>query len=183
MTTPQTSATPLPEPASTDHLASRLESLVGELVSCYEQLLGLAEQRLEAIRASNAQSLASCVRRENEIVQRVASLEAERSAVITPLASGMGSEHEGATRISWVARRLKGPEGERIGAMCAQLKSLAERLGAINEVARQAAEHLAKHMTGLLHAVSRHLNHAKTYSRAGSMNAGPRIVSSIDLSS
>ncbi len=165
-----------------DEMAQRLERLVRELVSCYEGLVSLAESRLEAIRSSNAQNLAACIRQENQLVQAIAGLERERSEVVTALAHRMGSEKESATKITWIARRLKGPEGERITTLCDTLKRLAQQLGSLNEVARIAAEHLANHMTGLLQAVSRHLNHAKTYSRSGSVEAGARVVSSLDIS-
>ncbi|GAB4544229.1 MAG: hypothetical protein Tsb0013_01170 [Phycisphaerales bacterium] len=166
---------------STDPMPARLESLVSELVSCYERLVALAGVRLEAIRQSDARGLASCVREENQIVQRVAELERERADVVGVLAERMGSSARSSTRITWIARRLKGPEGERIAGKCETLRALASSLHATNTVARQAAEHLSNHMTGLLQAVARHLNHAKTYSRTGGVDAGARVVSALDI--
>ena len=165
----------------TDAMPARLDSLVRELVTCYERLVSLSSSRLDAIRSSNAKALALCVREENATVQRVAELERERADVVGHLARTMGSSAEGATRITWIARRLKGPEGERIGTMCETLRTLANTLTAANEIARQAAEHLEAHMTGLLQAVAAHLNHAKTYSRTGGVDAGARVVSSLDI--
>ncbi|MEM1422777.1 MAG: flagellar protein FlgN [Planctomycetota bacterium] len=170
-----------PHANATDPMTARLEALVADLVTCYERLVSLATSRLDAIRSSDARALALCVREENATVQRVAELERERGDVVSALAQRLGSSAQGSTRITWIARRLKGPEGERIGAMCETLRTLAAKLQSLNEVARQAAEQLATHMTGLLQAVARHLNHAKTYSRTGGVDAGPRVVSSLDI--
>lgn len=163
--------------------AERLETIVRDLVQCYELLCASAEERLEAMRRSDARALASRIAAENRVVQRLAELEAERSTLVSSMAERLGSEYGSATKITWIARRLKGQESERIASLCAHLKGLGARLKSTNEVARQAAEHLAQHMTGLLQTVSQHLNHAKTYSRSGGVDAGPRVVSSLDISS
>lgn len=166
----------------TDPDAERLAALVDELVRSYEALVALADERLDAIRTSEARRLASCVRRENQIVQRVAEIERERMDVVASLARTLGSDKGGATRVTWIARRIEGDVGEPLLDQCARLRSLGEALRAKNAVAKTAAEHLAGHMTGLLQAVARHLNHAKTYSRNGGVDAGARVVSSLDIS-
>jgi ElaB/YqjD/DUF883 family membrane-anchored ribosome-binding protein len=169
--------------STTAEQGAELERLVDQLVESYEELVSLADERLDGIRSSDAARMARCIERENVIVQRVATLERERERIVGTMAAALGSKSGSATRITWIARRIEGAIGERIDAKCAHLRGLGERLASKNSVARSAAEHLAQHMTGLLQAVRRHLNHAQTYSRAGAVDAGARVVSSLDIRS
>jgi hypothetical protein len=53
----------------------------------------------------------------------------------------------------------------------------------VNAAARSAADTLARHMDGLMRSVARELNHSKTYSSRGRVDAGPSVVSALDISS
>lgn len=182
MPTPPITGSAQPRPHDASELAQRLGTLMDELVDSYSSLVELARERETAIRTSDAQRLAGCIRRENAIVQRIAELDRQRGEVVDAIAPMLGSQHGAATRVSWVAERIGGAERERLRVLIARLREVTATLTALNEVCRVAAEALASHMTGLLHAVARHLNHAKTYSRGGRVEAGARVVSSLDIS-
>jgi hypothetical protein len=162
---------------------ARLEVVLDRFNEAYEALLATARERLEAIRASDASRLADCIGRESLVVQRIAELDGERDRLVRELGRAMELADSGPVRMSLIASRLEGDEGERMRAGVARLRERIEELRVVNEVSRSAAELLAAHMTGLLRAVSRHLNHAKTYSRQGAVDAGPRVVSALDVKS
>lgn len=174
------------EPVATDAgeaLAHELERVMDELVGCYRRLVLLARQRHGAIRGADRAGLAACVRAENEVVQAVASAERRRVAVVGELAGRLGSREGSQTRVTWVASALGGERGERIGAVAEELRGLIGELLEENRASRIAAESLARHMDGLVRQVAAALNHARTYGRGGSVEAGPRVVSALDVRS
>ncbi|MFU8828182.1 MAG: flagellar protein FlgN [Phycisphaerales bacterium] len=166
-----------------DPLVDEIEQLLRQLVVNYEQLLSLAELHLEAIRKADVDQLATCIGQENRIIQRVAEIEKRRLHVVGDLADVLGSPDETQTTMSWIAERIRGERGGRLAAMARHLREVIGRMTVINESARSAAETLAKHMDGLMRSVARELNHAKTYSSRGRVDAGPAVVSGLDISS
>lgn len=164
-------------------LRSALERLVDGLLECYEGLDGVGVRRMAAIRGARASELSSCVGEENELVQRIAELEKHRLVIVGAYAERLGSREKAQTRLSWIAERLGGDEGERIGRKVERLRGLMVRVQSGNEVAREAAGSLATHMRGLLRKVSEKLNHARTYGRGGLVEAGAQVVSALDVRS
>jgi hypothetical protein len=72
------------------------------------------------------------------------------------------------------------------GRLLGLARTLRETIMAVkheNRIARATAEALAQHMAGLMRTVAAHLNHAKTYGRAGTVDAGPSVVSALDVTS
>ncbi len=180
-------APPKPEPrgwiASDDPLIDELEQILRQLVVHYEQLHSLANLHLEAIRKADVDQLSVCIAQENRIIQAVAESEKRRLHVVGDIADILGSPEESQTTMSWIAERIRGDRGSRLAAMARHLRSVIAAMSEVNTAARQAAETLAKHMDGLMRSVARELNHAKTYSNRGRMDAGPAVVSALDLSS
>lgn len=166
-----------------DPLVCELESLMRELLVRYERMGTACEARLEAIRHADGASLARCIGGENEIVQEIAELEKRRIGVVGRLAERLGSPARTQTTMSWIASRVADPVRGRLLGMATALREAIERVRSRNEVSRRAAESLAAHMSGLLRTVSQHLNHAKTYGRAGTVDVGPSVVSALDVTS
>jgi len=95
----------------------------------------------------------------------------------------LGSPAETQTTMSWIAERVRGDKGGRLAAMARHLREVIGEMTEVNNAARSAADTLAKHMDGLMRSVARELNHAKTYSNRGRVDAGPAVVSALDISS
>lgn len=176
-----------PEPrgwiASDDPLIDELEQILRQLVVHYEQLHSLANLHLDAIRKADVDQLSVCIAQENRIIQAVAESEKRRLHVVGDIADILGSPQESQTTMSWIAERIRGDRGSRLAAMARHLRSVIAEMTEVNTAARHAAETLSKHMDGLMRSVARELNHAKTYSNRGRMDAGPAVVSALDLSS
>jgi hypothetical protein len=64
-----------------------------------------------------------------------------------------------------------------------RLRALLTRVRRDNEVSGRAAASLSEHMGGLVRALTREMNHAKTYGRRGFVEAGPAVTSSVDVKS
>ena len=178
---------PKPEPrgwiAADDPLVDELETLLRQLIVHYEQLRSLAELHLEAIRNAAVDQLSTCIAQENAIIQKVAEIEKRRLHVVGDIADVLGSPAETQTTMSWIAERIRGDRGGRLAAMARHLRRVIAEMTEVNNAARSAADTLAKHMDGLMRSVARELNHAKTYSSRGRVDAGPAVVSALDISS
>lgn len=178
---------PKPEPrgwiASDDPLIEELEGMLRQLIVHYEQLHSLAKLHLEAIRRADVDQLSTCVAQENSIIQKVAEVEKRRLHVVGDIADVLGSPAETQTTMSWIAERVRGDKGGRLAAMARHLREVIGEMTEVNNAARSAADTLAKHMDGLMRSVARELNHAKTYSNRGRVDAGPAVVSALDISS
>ncbi len=176
-----------PEPrgwiADDDPLIDELERMLRQLVVHYEQLLSLSRMHLEAIREADIERLSVCIGQENTIIQAVAEIEKRRLHVVGDIADILGSPDETQTTMSWIAERIRGDRGGRLAAMARHLRSVIGELTEVNTAARSAADTLSKHMDGLMRSVARELNHAKTYSSRGRVDAGPSVVSALDISS
>jgi hypothetical protein len=66
-------------------------------------------------------------------------------------------------------------------AMADRLRSLIERVQREHRAIRSASETLGEHMRGLIQQVRGRLSCAGTYGRGGSVEAGGRVYSSVDV--
>lgn len=180
-------ATATPRQAAPQGVASdpahQLEAILHELISVHERLLEQAHQRRDAMRRADMQALASGIERESQLVQEVAEIEKRRLRVVGALAERMGSERKTQTTVTWIAERLDEPLRGPLYTLAHRLRGLVKELRGENETARAAAEMLALHMQGLMRQVSARLSHTHTYGRAGSVEVGARVVTSLDLTS
>lgn len=183
----QVAAPSKPEPrgwiAEDDPLIDELEQMLRQLVVHYEQLLSLARMHLDAIRKADVERLSACIGQENAIIQQVAEIEKRRLHVVGDIADILGSPEQTQTTMSWISGKIRGGRGGRLEAMARHLRGVIGEMTGVNQAARGAAETLSKHMDGLMRSVAKELNHAKTYSSRGRVDAGPAVVSSLDLSS
>ena len=116
-------------------------------------------------------------------MQEIAEIEKRRIGVVGRFAERLGSPARSQTTMRWLAERVEEPARGRLLGLAGSLRATIETVRGENRVARVAAEALSQHMTGLMKTVAAHLNHAKTYGRAGTVDAGPAVVSSLDVTS
>lgn len=150
--------------------ADQLEAIMRDLVICYEQMLTFAKHRRDAIRAADTDRLAACVRQENTLVQQVAEIEKRRISVVRALAESLGSDQREQTTVSWIASRL-GDAGGSLRILADHLRATIAKVTEINNVTKQAAETLAKHMRGIIDATARKRSFVTTYKSTGGMAA------------
>lgn len=164
-----------------DQHVAQLETLMRELIDCYQRMSVLAGLRHDAIKAASPSRLAGCIGEENLLVQRVAELEKQRVRIVSALAARFQSPDKAATRISWIADRLPGPTGERLRRMATELRELITALVKKNDAIKAAAEMLSSHVDALIKSVAASLNHAKTYGRRGVVAQGARVTTALDM--
>ncbi len=162
-------------------LAGEVERILCDLDAQFQRLGALAKERLEAMRSADTARLARCIASENDAVQAVAEIERRRIVAVGRLAARFESQAGAQTRVSWLAERVGGSIGERIGRRADELKQGIAGLRKANEVARLAALNLSAHMEGLWRQAAQALNHSKTYGRQGLVAPGAAVVSAIDM--
>jgi hypothetical protein len=179
-----------------DPAVEELERLLRGLLAEHGELLTLAAEHRAAISKADSSALAACVRRQNEVVQRVADLERRRMALMGQLlerlrpagaARGPGSASQSVVpdrpTITSIARALPEPVRARLIAVAERLRELLERLHREHLVLKEAATALAGHMEGVMRQVGRAFSHAGTYGRRGAMDGAVQVISGIDLRS
>ncbi|MEM9082517.1 MAG: flagellar export chaperone FlgN [Planctomycetota bacterium] len=157
-----------------------LEAVVIELIGAYQELETLGQEQHEAMRYAQPAVIAECVRRQNEVVQRITKGEQRRASVVASLAERIGAEEKSATRITRIAASCAADDQERLQQAAETLKESIARVTKLNEVSRRSAESLAKHMQGLWGQIGAELSHAGTYSSAGAVAKGTAVMSSLD---
>lgn len=158
----------------------RLAELLDELSRAYVSLEACAEARDGAIRAADLAALGQAVSDESAVVQTIAEIEQRRGRVSEAIADALGAVSVRDVTAGWIAERVPAAR-ERLETAGAELRSRIERVQRRNAASRVALETLSAHMRGLLQSTERRMSHAGVYGRRGSVEAGARVLSSMDL--
>lgn len=185
MPQPAPASKPAQKPAGSvfDGSLHELEQILRDMIAHHEQLADLAGVRHEAMRRADTEALGSCIQAENEVVQQIANTEKRRIRVVGAIAAELGSPAKNQTRLSWIAERCPDGPRKRLEHLSTRLRETITRLHDRNAVLQAAAETLARHMNGIRRQIAATLNHAKTYGRKGAVDAGPSVVSAVDIRS
>lgn len=169
-----------PNPTRTpDSTADRLDALLIELTSAYDRLDEIADARQRAISSADLAALSNTVRDENEIIQRVAQLDAERASIVRDLAQEPRLD-PATTTLSQLAHRVADPARDALLDGARRLRTLIEKVQMKNAATRMAAEKLARHMQGLLRTAEGWHSHSGAYGRSGAVRAGAAVVTALD---
>lgn len=165
-------------------LATELETLMGSLREIYESLAQRLEEHQAAIRAASTRAIEVAVQAEETLIQRLAGLEQKRREVVAKAASAhpaLAKAHGSQITLSMLAAFT--PEKQRLSGLADSLRVLIDTVNARLKIVREATAQLLIHMQAIASQVSAGFNHAKTYGRAGKIDAGPAVVSALDLRS
>lgn len=170
-----------PQP-TVDELAVLLETTLARTLEEYRSLRKLIVRRRDALRRADARAIASAADEERRALARIADLDRVRGETALSLATRLGVA--GATaaslKLNDLTPRLPAQRSESVAVVATLLRDEIEACRRDSSVLRTAAEALAQHVTGVVHAVHRALSGAETYSRAGRL-AVAAPIRSIDL--
>ena len=168
---------------ASEHLAREFTSLVERLTREHARLLSLAERRKRAFARADIRDIRATVLEESEAVQTIASMERERESLAQRAAARLGVESPegGAPTLRAIASCFEEPDRSRLLAMAESLRALIVRVRQENESVREAAEHLATHMRGLLQTVEHKLSTSGAYGPSGSVGVGPAVLTAMDV--
>ncbi len=164
-----------------DAMAEQLGVVLTDLAHEYEMLEKLAAEREEALAEARVGDLGATLTAESAVVQRVAEIEPRRAAIAGFFAERFEFAGEGEPSATWIAERVDGVRGEELREAASTLRVLIERVRGAGEATRSAAETLARHMRGIVASAERQMSHTGAYGRVGRVQAGPAVVSALDV--
>ncbi len=161
--------------------SARLEGALRALAEQYALLEAIGGERIAAVRRADLPAIGAAMGRENEVVQRIASLDQARGAAASELAGAVGAPAGEGARASALAQRGGEPARGALLEAAGALRSLVERVHEQSRRAFDGAQALASHMQGLIRLAERRLSHSGAYGRRGVVEPGPAVVSALDV--
>jgi hypothetical protein len=172
-----------PKPAPTPPLPAGVEQLdacLSALVAEHERLLAVTGEHRAALAGADLRALNDCIRRQNDIVQRISEIEQRRRSAATMLI-GQPRPGDPELTIAQVSSRVPEPGRSRLASLTARLRDLLNQIHREHQALRIAAQELSNHMEGLMRQVYGTLSHSGTYGRGGAVAAGAQVVSALDV--
>lgn len=159
-----------------------LERLLTDMLAEHERLEALLQTKLDALRRADAKAVTDCCGRENQIVQKIATLEKRRQAVVAQITQQHNPAAAELMTMAAIAATVDEPRKGRLLTLHAKLRSTAEQTQRTVRVAKQATEGLLNHVQGLMQRIARVVNDGGTYGRAGRVaTAAPAMTSSFSI--
>jgi len=156
-----------------------LMELFDQLLELHEALLEKTLLHSEAMKRADANAMAISREQIVELCAKIAAKDHERQSLVHAIMP----EQPGAT-LTDVANTLEAPHRAEALDKARTLKRLIEDIQTENNAIRGAAWMLLGAVRSMVEQIGHNLNHARTYSRSGSMlRSGQAVVSGIDLSS
>ena len=147
--------------------AEELLAVASELQAVLNQLLGVATEKLKAMRAADTRALYQCAAEEGRLLQLMFDREKQRTAVFARLAQELHWETDRPPRMSEIAARLSEPYGPRLQAKTEGLRQTTAALREKNQLAARVARNLHKHIRAVLDEVARANQEALVYGPSG----------------
>jgi chromosome segregation ATPase len=149
----------------------------------HEQLLDQVRRNREAVRRADMEAIQEICAQQNAVGQDLAELEKERLALVGSLTRELAPEATRPLTVAEVAASLEPGAAERLQARAEALRPLVARVRDESSVVRQAAEALARHMTGIVQVVHSVLSRAPVYGRKGEITGGTPQRMCVDVRS
>ncbi|MHC4429989.1 MAG: flagellar protein FlgN [Planctomycetota bacterium] len=149
----------------------------------HEQLLDQVRRNREAVRRADMEAIQEICARQNAVGQQLAELEKERLALVGSLTSKLAPEAARPLTVAEITARLEPGAAERLQARADALRPLVARVREESSVVRQAAEALARHMTGIVQVVHSVLSRAPVYGRRGEITGSTPHRMCVDVRS
>jgi hypothetical protein len=155
--------------------SDKLDSMLADLETEHNKLLDLAHAHKDALTQASVEELRDITIKTSDVLMRVASIEDRRRAMIERDTGSLGT-------LDQLIEQMNPTDQDRIGKRRSRLRELILRVQEEQSAVRQASEHLASHMQGLIKQVSASLSHSGTYSRGGAVDPSrSQVVSSLDV--
>ena len=163
-------------------VAQEIETLLCNLQQLYQNLSArLAEHEL-AIRKANPKAIEAAVQSQRPLWEEAARLDQRRREITAKMATLHPKLVKAkGTQVTLTDLATLLPESGRLTALTGVVRGLIESVYERVRVIRRASESLLAHMEGMMRQVSGTMNHARTYGRGGRVEAGPSVISALDL--
>ena len=160
-----------------------LERVLEAQLRGHEQLLEQVRRNREAVRRADMKAIREICGQQNAVGQSLTELEKERLALVGCLTRQLAPEAKHPLTVTEITTRLEPGAAERLQARADALRPLVERVRDESSVVRQAAEALARHMTGIVQVVHSVLSRTQVYGRKGQITDGAPCRVCVDVRS
>ena len=171
------------EQPTLDQDVTQLAEILEAQLHGHGQLLDLMSRNREAVRQADMTTIEAVCGRQNTVGQHLAELEKQRLMVVGRFTARLAPEAERPLTVGEIAAGLEPPAAQRLEALADALRPAVERVREESSLVRQAAEALAGHMTGIMHAVHAVLSGAQVYGRTGEIAGGAPCRLCVDVTS
>lgn len=159
-------------------LWAELPGLLDRMIAAHEGWLSALTDHKAAIGQANTKAIAGAVDRERGFAELVQTLENERCGLLGIPAAVKTAQ--GPT-ITELARTRPPAERDALLERATRLRALIERVRREQSIVREASASVLGHMRGLMAHLASRLSHAGTYGAGGRVEAGPCVVSGLDI--
>lgn len=164
-------------------IAAELEAVVGGYEEAYRALEGAAEAHRDALRRGDSAGAAAATGAEGPALLKIGDLDRRRDGLINGAAEVLpGLRGKRQVTLGVIAASLPGA-GSELAARAAGLRVVVARTAGLLASLERASRSLATHFEGVLRQVSMRVSHSGTYGRRGFAEAGPAVVSGLDIRS
>ncbi len=154
---------PDPLPAVVQHFA--------DLHAGLTELAAIADQKLTALRAADADALQRCTAREAAVLQRVLGAEQRRPALLARVAQSLQRPELVSARLNEIADHVPEPAASSLRARGLALRDIAGRLQRKNRLAALVARNLQGHLRDIFAAVAKAAQDSVVYGPQGRQHA------------
>lgn len=151
--------------------------LLGDLKELHEQLLGVIQQKLAAMRRADTDGINSCVAREKFLSERIRQREGLRQQLVQLIARALDVPSESAQEMSvaQVAEHLPEPRRGQLLTLSTATREILETLNEANRVAALVTSEMLKHFREVYSAIARTGGSVGTYSAGGERMQGRSV--------
>ena len=160
----------------------RLEELLDEQCSLYQNLESLVAEQREALRVADVEKLVTVSTNERTILAEIHKIDQRRIELASAIAGELGLSTEQPPVLADLLEH-SGARRSRLVSVADELRRLVAKTRAASSVVRTAAESLARHMQGIVQTVEAGFSRAGVYERAGRITEGSPWQTAIDIRS
>lgn len=171
------------DPAAILATVAELERVLEQQHRGHEMLLEQVRRNCDAVRRADMEAIREICAAQNAVGQGLAELEKRRLALVGSLTRALAPDAARPLTVAEITARLEPGEAERLQARAEALRPLVARVREESSVVRQAAEALARHMTGIVQVVHSVLSRAPVYGRTGEITGGDTRRMCVDVRS
>lgn len=161
--------------AAQAQIIQNLVTNLEELTTLYRQLLEVVRKERDLLIAADLQGLDENNSLKDSLIMKVRLADQLRLKRAEEAAAGVGADPRN-PRLLEIARRLGGPEADRLRVLHGTLDTLLRRIADLNKDNEEYANSALKTLRGAMDEIKGTLSGKKTYERKGNYKLGPETT-------
>ena len=160
-----------------------LKRMLAVQIDAQRTLLSCVQQKREAIRTANIDTITALCQQENEIIQKVATLEKKRLALVGRITQRVSPQAAKPLSLNEIADAAGDGLGPRLRTQAQTLREAIQAVRRESSIVNAAAATLSRHMAGIMQTVNSALSRIGVYERKGRISVGTQMDFRVDLKS